>query len=620
MGPILIPFLIALAVSAGLVPLCRKLALRFGYLAQPSADRWHRRPTALLGGVAIGVTLFGIVSFVTVPQQQAAFVAAAFLMFIVGLTDDIIKLRPSTKLIAEIATASVFLFFGYRLGWTESMTLDAILTIFWVVGITNAFNLLDNMDGLCAGITLVAGSALMANMLPLGTDPATLMKAQYLAVLLGATAGFLIYNFHPASIFMGDSGSLLIGVSMAALTLGTTEEGPGRSGSDILSIVAAPVLVLLIPILDTTLVTVSRMISGRSAATGGSDHTSHRLVSIGLSERAAVAVLWSLAGVAAAAGVAMRQLSGTWPPLLALLVLIGMMIVCVYLAKVRVYEGADAMLLRQGRITPLVVNFMYKRRVAEVLLDLCLVTAAYYSAYRLMWGDPLEFRANFAYFLQSLPVVVACQMVALFVVGAYRGVWQYFGLMDTVVFAKGVALGWISSQVALLYLYRFTSYSRGVFVVYAITLLMFLTTSRASFRLMGEFVQRRRYTARRLIIYGAGDGGALAVRELLNDRTTRYRMLGFIDDDPKKYKLRVHGYAILGAYEELARVIRAGEVDHVVVSVRNLDPMRLQRLEGCCEEYDVTLSRLHLNIQQLVSGPRPRAVPDSRRGAPRSGA
>src|SRR6185312_1333333 len=111
----------------------------------------------------------------------------------------------------------LLLFFGYRLQWTESMIGDAMLTLFWIVGITNAFNLLDNMDGLCAGTALIAGGFLLIGFVSGGA--AATAPAIYLAALLGATAGFLVYNFHPASIFMGDTGSLFLGLNVAALTL-----------------------------------------------------------------------------------------------------------------------------------------------------------------------------------------------------------------------------------------------------------------------------------------------------------------------------------------------------------------------------------------------------------------
>jgi len=150
------PFLVAFALALALVPLCRQLAVRLGRVAQPRADRWHRRPIAMLGGVAIAVAMFAAASLFDVVASRPVLAGCALLAFASGLVDDLTRLKASTKLIVQIALASALLFFGYRVNWVESMTLDSLLTLFWVVGITNAFNLLDNMDGLCGGVSMIA--------------------------------------------------------------------------------------------------------------------------------------------------------------------------------------------------------------------------------------------------------------------------------------------------------------------------------------------------------------------------------------------------------------------------------------------------------------------------------
>jgi UDP-GlcNAc:undecaprenyl-phosphate GlcNAc-1-phosphate transferase len=612
---ILIPFLSAFALSLALVPAARAAATRLGCVAVPKSDRWHRRPTALFGGVAIALSVLALVPSLLGIRQHGVLLASSAMMFLLGLVDDIRALRPSTKLVAEAALASLFLFFGYRLGWSSSLSLDAMLTVLWIVGITNAFNLLDNMDGLCGGLAVIAAVALLFGLLPADPGSAQFAEAQYIAILLGATCGFLVYNVHPASIFMGDSGALFLGLNLAVLAFGRS--GVDDRGSNLMSIVAAPIVVLLIPILDTTLVTLSRILSGRSASVGGRDHSSHRLVSIGLSERGAVAVLWTLAAAAGSIGVAMRQFTETWPLLFALLFIVGMTLFAVYLARVRVYEDSDEM-IRRGRITPLVVNFVATWPAAEVVLDLCLVSVSYYAAYRLRF-DGTEFAGSyFAHFMESLPLVLATQMIALFVVGAYRTVWRYFGLSDVIVFGKGVVLGCLVSQLAVLYVFQFVGYSRGVFVLSAILLLFLLVASRASFQLIGEFVSRRRHAGRRVVIYGAGDGGRLLARELLNDRNVNYKLLGFIDDDPAKHRLRVQGYQVLGSAERLAGIVEQGEVDEVIVSTPALADDRLRELQVLCDRHEVSLSRLHFAVQQLIA-PGPQPIPFPRAGSGRGG-
>src|SRR5690242_17055890 len=159
------PFAVALALSLVTVPLCRLVALRLGFVARPREAGWSRRHVALFGGVGIAAAFFTCAAVFGVVRQLPVLTITAALMFGVGLTDDWLSLKPSTKLIAQIALASALLFFNYRLGWLQSVTLDFFLTLFWVVGLTNAFNLIDNMDGLCAGIALIAGTSLLVDLL-----------------------------------------------------------------------------------------------------------------------------------------------------------------------------------------------------------------------------------------------------------------------------------------------------------------------------------------------------------------------------------------------------------------------------------------------------------------------
>ena len=612
---LVIPFVAAFSLSLLLVAVCRGAARRGGYVAEPTTDRWHKRSTALFGGVGIAVTTLACVVLFDGIQHFPVLLACGFLAFLIGLTDDLLSLRPSTKIVAQILLASILLFFDYRLELFESVTLNSLLTVAWLVGITNAFNLLDNMDGLCGGIALIAAAALLAGLLPAESGTTAWLTARYVMILIGAVGGFLVYNFHPASIFMGDSGSLFIGLNFAALVLVAGSEG--GVGPGVLPIVAGPALVLLVPIFDTTLVTVLRSLSGRSVSTGGRDHSSHRLVAIGLSERSAVMVLWVLAASAGGLGVAVQHLTESWTVVGVAVFLLAMVIFAVYLARVRVYDDVDDALQRRGRVTPLVVNLLHKRRAAEVVLDFCLVSIAYYAANRLRFEDP-RFGENFYLFADSLPIVIASQMVALFAVGVYRAQWNDFGMMDAVCIARAVVYGTLAAIVILLFSFRFESYSRAVFVIYALLLLLLLTASRASFRLITEFVQRRRQTGHRLVIYGAGEGAALTLREIRR-RAPTYRMVGFIDDDPIRHRARVHGYAVLGGIDHLLEQIENGEIDAVVVSASRLDAQRWDQVKSACANHDVVLSRLQFDLEPIVAGTMSRDVVNPVADSSRSG-
>ena len=591
--------LLSFGASVLLVPVCRAAAVRLGYVAKPREDRWHRRPVALFGGVGIGLTLF-LVSLVSgVAREVPVLIASSMLMFFVGLVDDIITLKPSTKLIAQIALASVLLYFNYRLNWFDSITLDMACTLVWIVGLTNAFNLLDNMDGLCAGIALIAATSLAGGLLQSTTvDTGSPAEVRLLVALIGATGGFLVYNFHPASIFMGDSGSLLLGFTVSAATLTTQANNLARP--DVISIVAAPVLVLLIPIFDTTLVTMSRLLSGRSAAQGGRDHSSHRLVAIGLSERNAVAVLWALAATGGTIGVWIDYLHQGWAALAAAFFLILMVLFAVYLFSIRVYDEGDAR-VEQGTFTPLLVELVYKRRVAEVVLDFLITSACYYAAYRLRFEDPEDFMKNFGTFTSSFPLVIGVQMVAFFAVGVYRGVWRHFGMTDALVITRGIFFGAVTSQLFILYVYRFFSYSRTVFAIYAVLTLISMTLARASLRLAGEFIQRQRQSGRRVAIYGADDGGTLALSQLSRRDDEFLRVLGFVDDDPRRAGARIGGYPVLGNFSALELLISTRSVDLVVIATPQISSERLHNLQALCRTNSVSLTRLTVSFVEIVS-------------------
>ena len=585
----------AFLVGLVLVPVCRAAARRLDYLAPPRADRWHSEPTPLMGGVAVAATVLGLVATGGQAGALWAPLVCVGAMGVVGLVDDLRSLRPWTKLVFEIAIAAGLVYFGYRLHWVESLTGDTLLSLFWIVGITNAFNLLDNMDGLCAGVAVVAGASLLATYGGAPQHP----DATYLALLIGACSAFLVYNFSPASVFMGDSGSLFIGASLAAITLDHGSEVAGRP--NVLAVVAVPAFILLIPIFDTTLVTVSRLLSGRRPSTGGRDHSSHRLVTIGLSERQAVAVLWGLAAAGGSVGVLTRYLPSGWSLLLGALFLLAMALFAVYLAQVRVYGEVEPGALASGTVTPLLRSFVYRTPAAEVALDAFLVAVAYYAAYRLRFeGD--AWGSNFPIFLESLPIVVGVQMVALAATGAYRGVWRHFGLMDAVVCIRGVAAGTAGVVIVLVFAFRFGGYSRTLFVVHGLLLGLLLVASRSSLRLLSEFFSRRRETGARVVVYGSSDHGVVALREVVGQADSAPRMVGFIDDDLTQHGRHVHGYPVLGGYDSLVSLVRTGGVDAVVLCSGVVEAERLPELTSLCAEHEVDLSRLTVELQPLAGG------------------
>lgn len=296
--------LVSAALAFVSTPATRWLAARWGAVAQPGIRRVHRSPVPLLGGIAlyVGVTLafvlFGQRDWLT---EGIGILGGATLMFVVGLWDDRFGLPPRFKLGANIVAGLFLIGFGVQVQLFGFWPLDWAITLLWVVGITNAVNLMDNMDGLAAGITATGAAVFFGLAAAQGQG----LVASLAAALFGSALGFLFYNFAPAVSFMGDAGAYPLGFLLAALAIKLEFKT-----LPLASTWMAPILVLGVLIFDTTLVTVSRLRRGLPISQGGSDHTSHRLVQLGLSRPRAVMTLY----VAALALGAVAMLTITLPP------------------------------------------------------------------------------------------------------------------------------------------------------------------------------------------------------------------------------------------------------------------------------------------------------------------
>src|SRR6266852_2580629 len=445
-----------------LTPVVRAFARRFGAVAKPKTDRWHKKPTAMLGGVAIWLSVV-IAYLLFIPHTPYGWVIlkASSFLFLVGLIDDLIHTKPYQKLIGQVLGSAFVVYYGLSLPWTHSLSLNMALTIFWLIGITNAVNLLDNMDGLAAGIAILAAGFLALSFINNGQPTEALM----LAVFAAALTGFLIYNSNPASIFMGDCGSMFIGFFLASTALMSASGGRSRS---FIPVLAVPILVLFIPIFDTTFVTILRKLSGRAASHGGRDHTSHRLVALGMSERRAVWLLYGLAGLSGLLAITVRSMKADVSVALIAGFTLGLTLLGVYLAGVKGYdEEEQAVAAPEKPRFAFLVDFSYKRRIFEVLLDIVLIMLAYWAAYAIKFG-PFSNSPAWKLFLRTLPVLVVVRLGAFLLFGVYRGIWRYTSIDDLMAFAKAVAAGSLVSLVIVLFKFRFAGFSRAIFVIDAL--------------------------------------------------------------------------------------------------------------------------------------------------------
>jgi len=583
---------IGMAAAVGLLltfvatPLVRLLAFRVGLVAHPKADRWHRAPVPMLGGVAIAVATLGALAVSPVRALPIwLVVGGATFAALIGLIDDFRTLKPQTKLLAQIAIAGVFVVLDLRLRLTGVEFIDMLLTVGWVVGITNAFNLLDNMDGLAAGIAAIAMFFRTMFFLTDGYTEGAIASATVCAV---ATA-FLAFNFNPARIFMGDTGSLFLGTLVAGLSL----VGLFPYSRGILSVLLWPVLVLLVPIFDTTLVSVARTLAGRPISQGGRDHSSHRLVALGLSERQAVLVLYFVAIVAGAVALFSYNYGLSYTGTLVGLLVLGTLMFGTYLGRLKVYpENTDRRVAADA--IAFVTDFSYKRQVATVVIDFALVVLAFYTAWVLRFEG--AFTASEAYFLQALPIVMLVEPLAFALFRTYQGVWRYTGLDDLVTLTKSATVGCLVSMVFIRAAYG-PGPSRSVFILNWILLVVFVATGRIFMRLMGERLRPRTAAEGRVLIYGAGDGGVLVLRELRNNAQLGRDVVGFVDDDPGKFRTRIHGVPVLGGVDTLAELLERHDVTEVVIATDKVTADRLARVTEVCERRNIVLSTARMRLE-----------------------
>jgi UDP-GlcNAc:undecaprenyl-phosphate GlcNAc-1-phosphate transferase len=577
-----------------LTPLVRAFARRFGFVAVPKTDRWHKKPTAMLGGLSIWLSVVIVSAPFALQTVYGKYILlASTFLFLVGLVDDIIHIKPYQKLIGQILGSAFVVYYGLSLPWTGSVLLNMALAIFWLIGITNAINLLDNMDGLAAGIAIVAAGFLALSFV----TTAQYTEALILMIFAAALLGFLFYNSNPASIFMGDCGSMFIGLFLASSALINVSGGRSRS---FLPVLAVPILVLFIPIFDTTFVTVLRKLSGRAASQGGRDHTSHRLVALGMSERHAVLMLYGFAALSGLLAILVQSARLD----ISLAAIAGFTIVLtlvgVYLAGVKVYDQSEEELaLKEKPLYAFLVDVSYKRRIFEVLLDVVLVILAYWASYAINF-PPASPAWNL--FIRTLPVLVFIRMSVFLAVGVYRGLWRYTSMSDLIVFGKAVVLSSVASVLVLLFAFRFEGYSRKVFVIDAVLMFLFLAGSRLAFRLFRQILPAvTKQDGRRVLIYGAGDAGELLLRELRNNRELQLSPIGFLDDDPAKNGKVIHGLRVFGGNGDLNAVCVQHEIDEVVISSMKMTEERIQEVLRCCSEKQITVKRMRITMEDLSS-------------------
>ncbi len=505
---------LSFAVSALAMPIIRRIAVARGAVVAAREDRWHTQATPAFGGVGIFLAFVvgvAVAWYLDVSPSAwfyttgyglppvLALLLGAVGMFATGLADDLWDLRPVTKLVLQLAAASVLVSGGLVVHLTGTTVIDVVVTVCWFVAITNAVNLLDNMNGLAAGVSVIAASYLG---ILLSWDGLAAQSAVAFA-LTGATAGFLIHNYPKAKIFMGDGGSLFIGILLAGLGLSPS---PGLSRG-LFAVVGVPFLVLAVPILDTMLVTVSRLAEGRPVSQGGRDHASHRLVAVGISERRAVRLLWLFAVLSGSVALVFRTSEASVAYLLGGLVLLILASVAFYLLGIQVRE-------RVAGKTILARIFEANQHwpVLAVGLDVLAIAIAYYGAYLVRW-EGSELAAELPYFKASLPVLIPVKIAALGAFRVYRSPLRHFSLGDAERVLLGNVIGSVFAFMITVMVLGF-GFSRGVVALDFLLALALTVGFRLSVRMLDRLGERWHDDAKPAVIIGTQKDALLVLGEL----------------------------------------------------------------------------------------------------------
>jgi UDP-GlcNAc:undecaprenyl-phosphate GlcNAc-1-phosphate transferase len=512
-----------------------------------------------------------------VNRELAGIVGGCALLFVAGLVDDVYRLSPLAKLAAQTAAAALVLLSGVHVQVVSNDVLAAALGMAWLVGMTNAFNLLDNMDGLAATLAAIACVFLGVDAVTAHSDPVVAAVAFSTCF---ACLGFLPYNLRlhrRAAVFMGDSGSQVLGFAVASLGLAASWTAAGAGVATIL----LPVLVLAVPILDTTLVTVVRLLEGRPVTQGGRDHTSHRLVYEGLSDTRAVVMLAIVSTALGATALAYKVLDDTQLTLAGVLVTFAFLVQFgSYLAEVNRGETVPA----RGLVGSLIVH---RRRLVEVLVDFALITASFTVALMIRVRGT-EFGIFQHVFDMTLPALVAARYLAFIAFGLYRSVWRYAGAVDAVRIAGAMV---VSEAAAFLFIWGTVGwhlFPRGTFLIDVMLCTFLIGAARFSERGVGHALSSLvdRQHRRRILIVGAGRSGRSLLRELRE--TPGQHVVGFVDDDPGLRRQRIQGVSVVANLGEIGWALGRLAPDAVFVTIPNAPRERLDGVVEACTRADVT--------------------------------
>jgi len=598
-----LPGVAACLMTLALTPLVARMAVVVGAVDLPDHRKVHKAPVPRLGGIAVVaaiVAAFASASWLSagrwqLPSNLTAGIGFGVLpILLVSIVDDIRSVGAWYKFLAHLLGASIAVALGitfapevhlfgseFHIGWMAGP-----ISVLWIVGVTNAFNLIDGLDGLSAGLALIASLSMAVVFAIVGQSS----MAGTSLVLAGALLGFLPYNVHPARLFLGDTGATTIGFCLAAFAL--------RGGSTLSSGFAAllPAFILGLPIADMLIAMLRRTLHRLEYHAGGifeadRNHIHHRLLAMGVEHRTAVLTLYG-AGLALA-GIALASLLVSEREA-ALMVIASLLAGLVGVFRLGYDEFA---FIRRGTVLKLYELPAVKRGLFVVFVDLTVTFVAAYLSIGLktdLWNFHHEGRLALEFGTTFAPITVAVFSWC----GMYKGSWRVAGLEDLTRIVIAVSIATPLGAVALSW-WSPNTYSLSLFGIYGVVSLLLTASLRASYVIVEHTTLQSSNRGEPVLIYGAGRRGAAAVHELLKNQALNLRPVGFIDDDATKRGRIIAGLCVLGACREIEHLLNTTHARGVVISTGRITAPRIDRAANACHTGKGKFFHLDLGVHRV---------------------
>lgn len=603
------PLIFAFGAIGALVatPAAMWMALRLGMVDKPDARRVHTRPTPRGGGIAVFLAFHAACAAIfLLPWTPFSggltiawwhkFLPLSSLLVLVGFIDDFRGMRPWIKLGGQVAVAVgawwMDLRVGSFLGSHLPLWADLILTVFWFVAIINAFNLIDGMDGVAAGLGSIASAGLMGSFF-LRNLPTDCLVA---LGLMGACLGFLHYNFHPARVFLGDTGSMFIGFALASISVSTSTKGTAFTA------LAVPALVVGVPLFDTFLAVwrrSARKILGRAlAGKGGSaagrvfgadlDHLHHRLLARGQSQRRVAFLLYVAAAGLVAVGLLGLAFHNLASGIYLLAFIAALYVVVRHVAHVELWDSASALV--HGLSRPIRREIVVP---AYIVADLLILGCTQLLAHLLMRdASGVDLRAGL---VADFAYQVGLPFVGLAATGTYRRIWSRARIMDFIYLMAALG-GGLAAGLAVAHMIDERPV-RGLLIETSILFWMALLSMvalrvfrRVAADLRSSIMAHGHHESaglQRALVYGAGHTGLLFLHMesgAVPGSGSGYRVVGFLDDDTNLHGRIMHGYTVMGGRETLETLLPTSGAELVIVTARldETSHVRLRRVASAC--------------------------------------